>query len=99
MGSSEPQPAAAVCRTVLFRGNVQGVGFRYTTYHVARGFRVTGYVRNLADGRVELVAEGARDQVDSFVLAVQEEMGSLIGDMEVSESPATGAYTSFDIRM
>ena len=47
-----------VGRLVLFSGRVQGVGFRYTACHIARHFTVTGYVRNLPDGRVELLAEG-----------------------------------------
>ena len=51
-------------------GRVQGVGFRYQTEHVARSFDVTGYVRNLADGRVELMAEGDRDEVCRFLAAV-----------------------------
>ena len=45
-------------RRVVFSGRVQGVGFRFTCQSLARGFDVAGYVRNLADGRVELVAEG-----------------------------------------
>ena len=47
-----------VCKRVLFQGHVQGVGFRYATHGLAQRFAVAGYVRNLADGRVELVAEG-----------------------------------------
>ena len=46
---------------ILYEGRVQGVGFRYTTKSVANGFEVTGTVRNLTDGRVELVAEGERE--------------------------------------
>jgi acylphosphatase len=51
---------------VLYSGNVQGVGFRYTVKTVATGFEVTGTVRNLADGRVELVAEGAKTNLKAF---------------------------------
>ena len=47
-----------VRRRVYFSGRVQGVGFRFTCQSLARGFEVAGYVRNLPDGRVELVAEG-----------------------------------------
>ncbi len=55
------------CRVlVLYSGRVQGVGFRYTVKQVAAGYDVTGTVRNLPDGRVELVAEGARDELEAF---------------------------------
>ena len=55
-------PAANALRrrlTVFYSGQVQGVGFRYTAKTVATGFEITGTIRNLPDGRVELVAEGA----------------------------------------
>jgi acylphosphatase len=51
---------------VLYSGTVQGVGFRYSVKSVANGFEVTGTVRNLADGRVELLAEGSRVELDAF---------------------------------
>jgi len=55
---------------VLFEGHVQGVGFRYTVVHYSRSFAVTGYVRNVVDGRVELVAEGEKTELESFVNSV-----------------------------
>ncbi|MFN2474797.1 MAG: acylphosphatase [Chthoniobacterales bacterium] len=55
---------------VFYAGNVQGVGFRYTVKQVAKGFDVTGWVRNLADGRVELRAAGAADELAAFIEAV-----------------------------
>jgi acylphosphatase len=57
---------------VFYEGRVQGVGFRYTARRVAAGFDVAGYVRNLADGRVELVASGDDEEVDGFLMAVRE---------------------------
>jgi acylphosphatase len=51
---------------VLYSGRVQGVGFRHTVKQVASGYDVTGTVRNLPDGRVELVAEGEREELDAF---------------------------------
>ena len=52
------RPHVMVSRPVFFEGNVQGVGFRWLVKQVAKGFDVTGWVRNLADGRVELQAGG-----------------------------------------
>ncbi len=52
--------------TVLYSGNVQGVGFRYTAKTVAAGFEIVGRIRNLPDGRVELIAEGLMDELNGY---------------------------------
>ena len=78
--------------TVHFRGRVQGVGFRYTTAHIARQYNVSGYVQNLTDGRVRLVAEGERDQVRGFVDQVAAEMSGYIAGQSIDESDATGEF-------
>lgn len=61
-------------RRVLYSGRVQGVGFRITAQDMARRFEVAGYVRNLPDGRVELVAEGEPDELDAFLKVVRSQM-------------------------
>ena len=75
------------CRRVYYSGRVQGVGFRFTSKHVARGFDVAGYVRNLPDGRVELVAEGDRAEIDAFLQAIQDAMDRYIRDVTVESCP------------
>ena len=55
---------------VFFEGNVQGVGFRWSVKHVAKGFDVIGWVRNLPDGRVELQAAGEEAEVRAFLEAI-----------------------------
>jgi len=55
---------------IFFEGNVQGVGFRWSVKHVAKGFDVVGWVRNLPDGRVELQAGGEEPEVRAFVEAI-----------------------------
>ena len=85
-------------RTVLFSGRVQGVGFRFTACQVARPFHVAGFVRNLPDGRVELVAEGEPAELDAFVSAVSDAMGGLIRHVESIEGDARGEFDGFDIR-
>jgi acylphosphatase len=85
-------------RTSYFSGNVQGVGFRYTARNIARDFDVKGFVRNLADRRVELVTEGEPGEVDRFLAQIGEEMGQFIKKRTDGDSPATGEFSDFGIR-
>ena len=85
-------------RTVLFSGLVQGVGFRYTACRIATGYRVSGYARNLVDGRVEAVVEGEEVEVEKFVRAVNDAMSGYIKGTECRDSPATGEFAQFDVR-
>ena len=55
---------------VYYSGRVQGIGFRYTAREVACGYEVTGFVRNLPDGRVEMAAEGDEEEVAAFLDAI-----------------------------
>lgn len=85
-------------RTCHFSGRVQGVGFRYTTESIARNFHVQGYVRNLSDGRVELVMEGADDQLAGLLDAIKQRMEGFIKNVNVQNSPATGEFEEFSVR-
>ena len=107
-GSASPPQALRECRVtdpserirkeVYFRGRVQGVGFRYTTARVAQRFDVRGFVENLPDGRVLLVAEGPREEVERFVEAVAHRMDRYIANMHATESPPTDEFDDFHIR-
>ena len=73
------------------------MGFRFSTHDLSRNFEVTGYVRNLPDGAVELVAEGSEEEVKGFVRALKMRMtGSIRSASEVDGEP-TGRYTGFKI--
>jgi acylphosphatase len=87
------------CRLhVFYSGRVQGVGFRYTVRQTATGFEVTGMVRNLPDGRVELVAEGPQEELEAFQEAIRESgLGSFIRNEQAAWSAATGEFRSFEI--
>ncbi len=61
-----------IAKHVFYEGRVQGVGFRYTVRQIAKGYDVKGWVRNLMDGRVELLVSGERDEVDGFLEAIKE---------------------------
>ncbi len=73
--------------TNYYTGKVQGVGFRYTARTVATGFEVTGTVRNLDDGRVELIAEGEKRELEEFLGAIKD---SEVGRFIRQESPQWG---------
>ena len=82
----------------VFRGQVQGVGFRYSARRVATAYAVTGYVENEPDGSVELVAEGDRSEVEAFIGAVTREMEAFIRKREVGWEAPTGRFDGFGIR-
>jgi len=88
---------ASICKHVNYTGQVQGVGFRYTAQALARGYAVAGHVRNLPDGSVELVAEGAPDQVAAFLAAVAERMAGYITHAAVRDETPQGVH-GFHIR-
>jgi acylphosphatase len=86
-----------VARRVLFFGDVQGVGFRYTTQQLAADLPVAGFVRNLQDGSVELVAEGTVEAVDELQGRLAKKMSEFISRVEVTELVAEG-LRGFQIR-
>lgn len=90
--------AAPERRHVFYSGNVQGVGFRYSAQRVAGEFRVTGFVRNLPDGRVELIAEGEPHELGAFLDRLAEVMQHYVSDSEVRSEQATGEFADFNIR-
>jgi len=84
--------------TVYYTGHVQGVGFRYTVCSVARGYGVTGYVRNLPDGQVEMVAEASREDLAMLSREISDRFSGYIRDEKRDVQPATGEFTKFEIR-
>jgi len=83
---------------VLYSGQVQGVGFRYAVKSVATGFDVTGSIRNLPGGGVELIAEGARDELEAFRQAIRESgLDHFIRQEDVSWQEAGSGFRGFEI--
>jgi len=80
-----------------FSGTVQGVGFRFTAEHIANNLGLTGWVKNLRDGRVELVAEGDEAMLKRFLEKLHNEMGRYIRDADVRWRGASGEFSAFDI--
>jgi acylphosphatase len=98
--SSQEGEAGPCCRRVIYVGRVQGVGFRYTTSKIARRHLITGYVRNLADGTVELLAQGTANVVQSFLDEVSSRFdGNIDPESTRIESMAShGDFSGFEIR-
>lgn len=77
---------------------MQGVGFRYTAKTVATGFEISGTVRNLPDGRVELIAEGTRTELEAFRTAIRDEgLAGFIRDEQIDWSDAQNEFRGFEI--
>ena len=84
--------------TIWYSGRVQGVGFRMTVCRVATGYEVVGAVRNLPDGRVELIAEGSREELEAFRSGIQDSgLRGFIRDERVEWSEPSGEYRGFEI--
>jgi len=87
------------CRLhIFYSGRVQGVGFRYTVKSLVGGFEAVGTIGNLPDGRVELVAEGDKAELEAFRRAIREsELGHFIDDEKVTWEEAQNAFRGFEI--
>jgi acylphosphatase len=84
---------------VFYEGRVQGVGFRWTVRHVAKGFDVKGWIRNLIDGRVEMQIAGSEDEVRAFLDAIAEsELRAHIRKATENSLQATVEANGFEIR-
>ena len=80
-----------------FEGHVQGVGFRYQTFNLAKGFEVSGTVKNLSDGRVHLHVEGDESEVRAFQSSVAETLKNFIRSVEIKTDSGPSACQGFTI--
>ncbi|MCH2123236.1 MAG: acylphosphatase [Pirellulaceae bacterium] len=84
-------------QTVLFSGRVQGVGFRFTTQSIARDYAITGTVKNLPDGRVELIVEGKQTEIRQFVGMIEQRMKNHISHQQTTTSTPENQFADFSI--
>lgn len=84
-------------RHYIFSGSVQGVGFRYRAKYAARGLGITGYVKNLYDGRVEMEVQGDRDSITRMLVEIEAGSFIHIEDMEVKNIPVISDERDFKV--
>lgn len=82
----------------IFTGDVQGVGFRFTASHLAKEFNISGWVKNLTNGSVELVAEGKKDNLDTFLNLLEREMTFYIKSKQIDHAAGEKEFHSFSIK-
>ncbi|MFA7677463.1 MAG: acylphosphatase [Candidatus Omnitrophota bacterium] len=83
---------------VFYSGLVQGVGFRFRACQQAKTLKVKGWVKNLNDGRVEIVAQGSSQNVGSFLEALRDEFSQRLSDVSIEELPSQETFNEFQIR-
>ena len=86
-----------VAKHIIFTGRVQGVGFRFTAHRIASLNQLKGYVRNLADGSVEMLAQGYIEDVDDCIENIKESFAGYIRDTQIDELPLDPRYKDFKI--
>ena len=83
---------------IFISGRVHGVGFRYSTKRAAQKHSIKGWVKNLSDGRVEIIAEGSEQDMKEFLAWCNKgPMWSKVTDVEVEEEKASGEFSGFEI--
>ncbi len=86
-----------VARHIIFTGSVQGVGFRFTAHRIAGRHQLTGYVRNLADGTVEMLAQGSAEDIDDCIRDIQQSLPGHIRQVNIQEVPPDPTHRDFKI--
>jgi len=88
-----------IARRIFYEGRVQGVGFRFGVRQIAEGFAVAGHAANLPDGRVEVVLQGERDEVEAMEKEIsQSHLEGFIRRQEKQEVAVESARRGFQIR-
>lgn len=82
---------------VYYSGKVQGIGFRYTIQDIASSFKVCGWVKNLSDRRVEVLAEAEEDTLGSFLEQISQRFSRYIKEASAEWQPASGEFRDFQI--
>ena len=86
-----------VAKHIIFTGRVQGVGFRFTAHRVANHHQLTGFVRNLPNGSVEMLAQGQLEVIDDCIRDIEEEFAGYVRETKIDDVPPDPRHTDFKI--
>jgi acylphosphatase len=86
-----------IAKHIIFKGRVQGVGFRYTTHRAASRYDITGYVRNMPDGAVEGLFQGTDADIKACLNDIEDYFGGYLRDMQITDQPVNPQYHDFRI--
>lgn len=81
----------------FFSGRVQGVGFRYEVLSIAKGYDLTGYVKNVDDGKVELYIEGSNNEIEAFIDEIGNQLDTYISEIEKRYGSGMKRFNTFSI--
>lgn len=84
-------------KRIIFKGRVQGVGFRFIALDIANRYDLTGRVCNLLDGTVEMIAQGPSEDIDDCLRDIKEAFAGYIRETKIEEIPLNSRYTDFKI--
>ena len=86
-----------IAKRIIFKGTVQGVGFLFTAHSIARRYRITGWVRNMPDGSVEMFAQGEAGDIDDCIRDIGESFAGYVKDTDITEKTPKPEYNDFQI--
>ncbi len=86
-----------IAKSIIFTGRVQGVGFRFTARRAANRRQLTGFVRNVPDGTVEMLAQGRSEDIDDCIQDLKEYFAGYLKETRIEEIPPDPRYTDFQI--
>jgi acylphosphatase len=86
-----------IAKHIIFAGRVQGVGFRFTAFNIVNRHELTGFVRNLPDGTVEMFAQGPNDEIDDCIQDIKESFGGYIEEVKITDTPYDPKHKDFKI--
>jgi len=86
-----------IAKHIIFIGQVQGVGFRFTAFNTANRHQLTGFVRNLPDGIVEMLTQGPSQAIDDCIRDIKEYFSGYIRETKIKEIPSNPQYKDFKI--
>ena len=88
---------STIAKHIIFIGRVQGIGFRFTAFNIANRYQLTGIVRNLMDGSVEMIAQGLSEDIDNCIQDIKESFADYIRKIKIEVIPLNHQYTDFKI--